>query len=182
MLLQGETFLRKGKKHLVVISIWIFFSPPLSSSLHFSPSLRSISKREKKTQTEASLLTGKPFPESRFAIDVWQTQAKNKLWKAGWRHRYTPPFTAPAVNEHRSTVFQLLGVCSARRWCVQGGAGLFGGLRGVCVFPKRVTWMVGLCRVGGVGCDFDQNWVVGFHLTSSFQYTQWGTILRQLQC
>lgn len=41
LLLQGETFPKRGEKHLVVISFPLFFK------LHFSPPLHSISNREK---------------------------------------------------------------------------------------------------------------------------------------
>lgn len=42
-LLQGETFPRRAEKHLAVTTLFLFFP-----SLHFSPSLRSISKSQNK--------------------------------------------------------------------------------------------------------------------------------------
>lgn len=44
VLLQGETFPRRAEKHLAVTTLFFFFPP----SLHFSPSLRSISKSKNK--------------------------------------------------------------------------------------------------------------------------------------
>lgn len=107
LLLQGETFPRRGEKHLAVNFLFFF-------SLHFSTSLYSISMSENKQLTVSSLENrciashGPSLP----LFFVKSPKIKREL-RAGWRHRYIPPNTTPRVTKHRPTMHSHMGVCSS---------------------------------------------------------------------
>lgn len=90
LLLQGETFPRRGKKHLVVISL-PFFTPLFPSPLH------SISKNKNKQWLENRCIAshGPALPL------MLVRNPKNKTSVTGWRHRCTTPYTTPSVPKHR---------------------------------------------------------------------------------
>lgn len=126
-------------------SSWVF-------SLHFSPSLHFISKSKNKQQ---------PFTDWKTialhhtdSLCPWcSSKPKNKPWKAGWRHWYTPPCTPhpapPNIDLLCVNVWGSVLVKGEVCVCVFRVGWVCLGVHSACMFLKWAVWMVGVCqRVG----------------------------------
>lgn len=139
LLLQGETFPRRGEKHLVVISFPPYF---FFFKLRFSPPLHSISKKERENKQRAlTFLENGCIASCRPPLAL--TLPKNKAWRAGWRHPCISTLHHTRCHHrNRPTVFSMWGsvlleggVLRAKWICL-----------GTRMFLKHFGWMAGVCK------------------------------------
>lgn len=139
LLLQGETFPRRGKKHLVVMSFSFFF--------HSTFPLRSIPLVRVKTNS-GRLLSGKPLrciTQARFALDVRQNPKISRERKAGVTdtlhptpHPASPNIDPLCVNVWGSVL--LIGGVFRVEWiCLAGCNEHVCSLSGLCEWSECVV-------------------------------------------